>query len=377
MLDDANSLPHDSRLVAVRFRPAQLTKARELRGLTKSALAEKIGKTPSAITQFESGSARPDAETVSRLALALAVPTRFFARDPMGSALSIDSCHFRSLRSVSQYMRRQALRIGELCHEVSKLVESEGIQLPPDNISHLKCQIRSGDDIERLATDVRRAWGLGLGPIQKVIPLLESNGLRILPLADACADVDAFSTWVDGEPFAMLALQKPSSRIHFDAAHELGHLLMHEDVVPGSPELESQADEFASAFLLPQATYIQECPSRWSLAVFGALKQRWRVSIQALVVRAYRVGRLSLSSYRRAFVSLGQMNFRAREPGEWPLDRPAVLRQALELISDEISLARLADAVALNEAQLRQILRPIMSDGTESTLEPKIGPISP
>lgn len=377
MLDNLPSLPHDPRLVAILFRRGQLTRARELRGYTKTVLAERIGKTPSAVTQFESGAARPDGETVARLALALAVPTHFFARDALGGALDLSTCHFRSLRSVTQNRRRQALRIGELCHELSTILQSEGAQLPSDQISPLKRPVRTGLDIERLATDVRRAWGLGLGPIHQVIPLLESKGLRGLPLTDACAEVDAFSTWVDGEPLAMLALKKPPSRVHFDAAHELGHLLMHEDVTPGSPILESQADDFASAFLLPQTTYLQECPSRWGLPIFQALKQRWHVSIQALVVRAYRLEKLSVSSYRRAFVTLGHLNYRFREPDEWPLDRPTVLRQALELLSEEIPLSRLAKAVALNEAQLRQILRPILEDAVEPDTSASLGPGSP
>ena len=358
-----NELPDDPHLVALRFQPAQLTRARELRCLTKTALAERIDKTPSAITQFESGKVHPDGGTVARLALALAVPARFFARLSVVNATPLEACHFRSLRSVSQYLRRQAVRVGEIVQEVTLILEEEGVQFPDDGITALKSTVRSASDIEALAAEVRRHWGLGAGPIPEIIPLLESKGIRALPLVDACEAVDAFSAWVDGKPFVMLALDKPASRVHFDAVHELGHLLMHEDAVPGSPELESEADAFASSFLMPRETFLAECPSRWHFATFRALKRRWRVSIQGLVVRAYRLGRLSQSSYRRAFMDLGKLGMRMNEPDEWPLTEPAVLRRALELVTDDLPMSRIADTLGLHESNLIQLVEPIVARG--------------
>jgi hypothetical protein len=46
-------------------------------------------------------------------------------------------------------------------------------------------------------------------------------------------------------------------RGRFDAAHELGHLVMHghERPLPG-PEAEREANQFASAFLMPRADVV-------------------------------------------------------------------------------------------------------------------------
>ena len=367
MLDQLDALPQDPRLVAIRFQPPQLTRARELRGLTRVALASMIEKTPGAVSQFESGATRPDTQTIARLGLALGVPVAFFARQNVGSAICSDSCHFRSLRSVSQLSRRQAIRIGELGHDVLALLQSEGVELPRDQVSPLRSSPKSPEQNEELAAHVRRSWGLGLGPIHEVLPLLESKGLRVLPLTDACAEVDAFSTWAQGEPVALLSFAKPSSRIHFDAAHELGHLLIHDDVTPGSPVLEGEADAFASAFLLPRETFILECPQRWNLSVFRALKVRWRVSIQALVVRAYRLGKLSSASYKNAFIELGKLGYRQKEPDEWPLGRPVVLETALRLMGDDLPPARIARLLCLHEASFRQLLGPFWPNGDSST----------
>lgn len=349
-------------VAALRFCPVQLTRARELRGLTKTALAERIDKSPSAITQFESptSSVKPDAQTLAQVALALGLPVGFFARRPYVGRASLDSCHFRSLRSVGQARRRQALRIGELVQEVVCVLEEQGVEFPQDNLSPLRQSVRSADEIERLAASVRAHWGLGMGPLHAPVRLLEANGVRVLPLTDACDGVDAFSTWIGETPLVMLDLFRPASRIHFDAAHELGHLLMHEDVVPASVQAESEANRFAAAFLLPRETFLPECPGRWNLNVFLALKERWRVSVQALLVRGHKLGRISTSTYRRAFQILNRLGLRTRETGEWSFDRPQALKKAIALVEHDMPLSRIAERLTIHQAHLHGLLEPIL-----------------
>ncbi|HEY0714795.1 MAG TPA: XRE family transcriptional regulator [Polyangia bacterium] len=355
----ADSLPNDPHLVAIQFQPVQLKRARELAGYTKTELAATIAKTPSALSQFESGVIRPDAQTLASLSLALGVPVSFFARPSFGDQLDLDACHFRTLRSTSQHRRRQAVRIGELLDEVLRTVEKFGVSLPAERVSSLRRGVSSPEEIEQCAADVRRSWGLGMGPIPRPITLFESNGVRILPLSKACEEVDAFSLWRGPDPVVLLSLAKPASRVHFDAAHELGHLVMHDDVQPGSPEAESHADRFASAFLMPKETFLQEAPSRWSFPVFLALKKRWRVSIQAAVVRTYQLGHLSLASYRRAFMYLNHFQLRRQEPDEWILERPQVLRRALALVEKELPASALAAELGLHARFLNELLEPV------------------
>ena len=59
--------------------------------------------------------------------------------------------------------------------------------------------------------------------------------------------------------------EKPKGRIFFDMAHELGHIFLHPwseslDLI-GKEEFksrENQANRFASAFLLPKESFLQE-----------------------------------------------------------------------------------------------------------------------
>jgi Zn-dependent peptidase ImmA (M78 family)/DNA-binding XRE family transcriptional regulator len=359
-MDGDEGLIRDPHIAVLRFRPEQLTRGRELRGFTKTALATAVGKTAAALSQFESGANKPDARTLASLALALGIPVGFFARSPLGAPVRLEECTFRSLRSVSQYLRRQAVRSGELMHEVALLLEEEGVELPADQVTPLRDALRASDDIEVAAAELRRAWGLGPGPLTNPITLLESKGVWVLPLSAVCDDVDAFSMWQSQRPFVMLALHKPPSRVHFDAGHELGHLLLHEDAAPASPRAEREANHFAAAFLVPRETFLQECPRRWSFETFRALKRRWHVSIQALVYRAQELERLSTGSARRAFSELNRRGLRKRECDEWELARPTVLEQSLALVRDDLSLAALADRLGLHEAHLRELLEPVV-----------------
>lgn len=355
--------PSDPHLVALCFNRERLTSARELKGYTKAHLASLIQKTPSAITQFEAGVIQPDAKTVAGLSLALGMPTQYFARTSESHQISMEECHFRSLRSASQLQRRQSIRMGELAHEVVCFLEDEGVVLPQEQVTKLKEEIEFSADFESIALRVRNIWGLGAGPILEPIKLLESKGILVLPLPNSCREVDAFSTWINGRPVIMLAMHKSSSRTHFDVSHELAHLILHDDVKAGDPVCEKEADSFASAFLLPNISFLRECPRTWNINEFLALKKRWHVSIRALLYKAHKNDYLSVSSYRRANIDLNSRYGAASEPGEWDLVKPTVLRQAINIAEKEgISLDHISHAIGISQKNLLDIVRALEVD---------------
>lgn len=269
--------------------------------------------------------------------------------------MSIDACHFRSLRSASQRERKRLLATGTLLCDLLSFLE-ERVELPAEQISRVAESPHSTDDIESCAVRVRRAWGLGLGPIPNVVKLLENKGIVVAFIPDDCHEVDAFSAWHDGRPLVFLVKHKEStSRTRFDAAHELGHLVMHADVAAGSPELERQANRFASAFLLPRDSFLPECPRTLNWPLFYELKQRWKVSVAALLKRAHDLECLSEASYRRAFMHLNQTGERRREPHEPLAENATLITQAVEAIADEYQAEDLALALAMPSADFRAV----------------------
>jgi len=347
----------DIHLAAHLFNPVRLTLARELRGLTKAELAASVGKSPAELSQFEMGRHRPDSKTIAALTLALGVPLSFLVRQTATVPLSSDACHFRSLRSASQRERRKLLSMGTLLCDLIRLI-SEHIQLPKEQLSRFTQAPRSMDEIEKCAVQVRREWGLGLGPIPNITKLLEAKGVLVTVIPDGCAEVEAFSVWHDGKPIVFLVPDKTStSRVRYDAAHELGHLIMHADVAPGSPDAERQANRFAAAFMVPREPFLMECPRRLDWGHFYELKRRWRMSVAALVKRAFDLGALTEASYRRAFIHLNRTGERFQELDEPPVEQPELLLRSISLLSEDFSIEDLASRLGLSSSDLIWLVR--------------------
>ena len=132
-------------------------------------------------------------------------------------------------------------------------------------------------------------------------------------------------------------MKDSGSRVNFTGAHELGHLVLHQGVETGSRETEKQADRFASAFLLPARAFAKEFPRprgrSLDWALLTELKQRWRVSIQAMVRRAHDLKIIRASTYRLACQYASSRGWRRPtpgEPGEFKPDRPALLRECFD-----------------------------------------------
>ncbi|WP_155306497.1 helix-turn-helix domain-containing protein [Desulfosarcina widdelii] len=340
-----------------RLDPNRITFAREWRGLTKKELAKSIKKTPSAISQIERGLISPDLETFISISFSLKVPPSFFIERSVSSkSIDMSTCHFRSLRSTSQAMRRQSARKGDLWIDLIEILGSKGVIFPEEQISNFQVSSESDDHIENIAIDLRRHWKMGLGPIPNIVKLLESKGILVLPLHDAVEKVDAYSTWRGNQPCMFVSYQKSASRIRFDVSHELGHLAMHEDLVTGDAMAERQANRFAGAFLAPKESFLEECPRSWSYAAFARLKDRWKLSIQALLYRAKELGRISTSTHRRAMIQLSNAGMRKDEGDEWEKEKPVMVTQALELLKDQITLDELADKLSIYINDLRDIL---------------------
>jgi Zn-dependent peptidase ImmA (M78 family)/transcriptional regulator with XRE-family HTH domain len=342
----------DVNIAAHWFEGARLTLARELRGITRAELAERIGKTPSAVSQFEGGRSKPDPRTLAGISLALGVPLGFFVRQGK-PLLAVDSCHFRTLRSASQRERKRLLSVGTLLVELVNELETD-VEFPPEQVSMAGRTPSSLADIEACAAAVRAAWKLGQGPLPNVTKLLQSKGVVVCLVPPTCREVDAFSAWQDGRPLVFLVSDRQGARMRFDAAHELGHLVMHPDAAPGSPELEREANRFSGAFLIPRDPFLAEWPGWLNWEHLHEMKRRWKVSLAAIVRRAYDLGVLSEPSYRRANIALRQLGAEPFEPDQ---EAPDLLSKALGLFAEEVPLTELAERQGLSVQDIEALVR--------------------
>lgn len=319
------------------FNRHNLRTARELRGLTQTQLASCVGSVTSAsISQFEKGHARPSAATLEKLSQQLDVPVTFFAAPiTAGNDSDLDG-FFRSLRATAPRERRQARALVEVVRAVTLALESVAA-LPQLNLPRFPVTPDTdGDEIEDMAGRVRRYWELASGPIPDVIRCIERNGIITTRVQTNLEKVDAFCVPYRDRPIIVLGADKGlRDRSRFDAAHELGHLVMHSPSDEGSKTAEQQAHRFAAAFLMPATDIVHELPSKPDWPRLVELKTKWQVSIAALLMRAKVLNVMPPNAYTQAYKFMSMRGWRKAEPGRLGAPEAPVLLHAAVSVAEE------------------------------------------
>ncbi len=309
--------------------PARLTQARELVGQSKTEVAAALKVSGAAITQWESGVKRPTHENLAALSQHLGAPLPLFFRDLPPAMHLRGPLSFRAWQSAgTRQANRKATRLAELTAEIFDWLD-ERVTLPtpvlPPLLGEQGRGVDANVDVEAAAKATRQTWGLGERPLLKLGELLESRGVFLNPATFGDERFDAFSCVLGGRPFIFLGNEKQDrARSRFDAAHELGHLVLHRHLdaeklrEPAAHALaEAAASRFASAFLLPAATFAPDVRET-SLNGFLNLKPKWAVSVQSMVVRARELGLISPERCGELFKQMGWRRWRQAQ-GE-PLD---------------------------------------------------------
>jgi len=329
------------RLGVTGFQPERMRQARVGRGLTLSALAQLASLSAATVSRWESGQQKPEHDALARMAQQLNVPVAFLM-----SPLPIygdQPAFFRSRSTATKEAREIALTRLQWLNEVGVAIQ-EYIELPVVNLPLFdggNYLTLSESDIETIALACRKEWKLGLGPISDVSLVLENAGVVLVRESLGYINMDGLSKWfaTDGRPYAFLAADKANGvRFRFDAAHELGHLVLHRNTTGTDfhkryAEIEAQANRFAGAFLLPAESFAVEV-SRPSLDTFLALKKRWRVSIAAMIVRSHQLGIVDQDYATRLWKNYSARGWRRIEPmdADIPFEEARLMPRAVDML---------------------------------------------
>ena len=342
--------------VAVDFDPSRLSLARRLAGLQRTRLARSVDVTPAAITQYEKGQAKPTLPVLDGLATALNVSVEFFrAGGSLVPALPADGAHFRSLRSTTVSEREQALAFAELTLAVFAGVE-QYVEMPPPQVPALDVTPELDlAEVARLAQQTRHDMNVASGPVPHMVRLLEAHGVAVVQLDSDVRRVDAFSHQDGRRPLVLLNPDKQDkARSRFDAAHELGHLVMHHDTHAGSRLVEQQAHAFAAEFLAPAAELGRDLPTKLDWVALHNLKRRWGISLKALLVRAHTLGRISDTTYQRGMRQLSSWGHPERG-SLGPPETPVLLPRAVDLLGGQQFLDHFADEIGIPSMEVQRI----------------------
>jgi Zn-dependent peptidase ImmA (M78 family)/DNA-binding XRE family transcriptional regulator len=344
----------------------RLREARQVRGFRSNELAEILDISPQAISSYETGKKTPSPVIADALAEKLNVPPHFFTRPaPPEHGQPV---FYRSMSAATKQARERAewrLRwLESLARYVSASVEFPAVNLPEFDVSGNPLNL-SDQDIEDLAEDARKFWRMSDGPVANMVYLLENQGVIVARDALGNVTLDSLSVFSD-RPYVMIGTDKGTAvRWRYDAAHELGHLLLHRNlnpkslVKPGDFKLiEGQAHRFAAAFLLPMAPFAEDFFAA-SLDTLRAIKPRWRVSIAMMIMRARDGNLISDEVKRRLFINYSRRQWQRSEPLDDTLEPeiPGMMRKAVELTVTHgaQSGAGFAEDVALSPVDIESL----------------------
>jgi len=323
------------------FQSFRLTQAREALGLTKVALATLVNVSGATVTQWENGSQNPQEDKLQSLATSLGQSTHWFLRE--STTLDHTPYFYRSLSSATKTGRiatKTKLNwLIELSNVFQKYVDWPAINLPN---SSKQFNSLSDIDIELIAQDFRVNMNLGTGPIKDLTLAVESAGIVCARSEIGFDKLDGLSNWQHGfnRAYILLSSDKQNAiRSRFDLAHELGHMILHKNILIESlnstnhKEIERQADLFAGSLLMPAESFAKDI-RRPTLETFLTLKPRWKVSIAAMIFRAHQLDLINDLQKANLYKNLSSKGWRLKEPYDDQLipESPRLLSRAANML---------------------------------------------
>ena len=335
------------------FNPSRLTVARLRLGLTRPKLADASDVSLRSITDFENAIREPSHETLDKLSSALRVPLSFFERDDI-EPVPFTAVSFRKLSKATVARRDAVLASAALTLEFFAEID-ERFRLPEPSIPTF-------DKLspEQAADLVRHQWNLGGRPISNMLHLLESKGVRVATLNQDYDDIDAFCFYRDAIPYVFLNTSKSAERQRFDAAHELGHLVLHSEIEMErntSKEREAQANAFASSFLMPQDAVLNQTMASAGVDRILVARSFWKVSAMAMTHRLHELHLLTDWQYRSTCITLSERGYRRSEPGGTVRETSQLLRKVMYGPVARLKIRAAAAALDVEPADVREYVR--------------------
>jgi Zn-dependent peptidase ImmA (M78 family)/transcriptional regulator with XRE-family HTH domain len=306
--------------------PDMIVLARELRGVTQDELAAALGVTQATVSRYESGHIEVPPDHLRVMAGFLGRPESFFRwQERLYSASCMYHRQNRRLTAADVTMihakvnllRIRAARLLRQARVTSKYTFH---RLDPNKLG----------STEECARRLRQLWQLPTGPVRNVVKVIERAGGMVHRCPFGEVRVDGISQWPlddpDMPPIFFVHEDAPGDRERLTLAHEIGHIVMHHVVTEGDPE--DEANRFAAEFLMP-AREIGADLSNMTLPKAAAMKSYWKVSMQALIVHAHRLGKIDERTYKNLFIQMGRKGYRKCEPNPIPAEEPEMYRDVI------------------------------------------------
>ncbi|HEC2244723.1 TPA: ImmA/IrrE family metallo-endopeptidase, partial [Staphylococcus delphini] len=328
------------------FNGKRLKEARLYNKISITELAKQLNISKQMISKYENGITDPSAEKSLQLNGILGFPREFFYSEENFNFES-KGTFFRSRLTATkkskipaEYLLKYSIVVRDFLDQYVEF---------PELIDYGELVTDNNDiDIENITMQIRNNMELNDRPIEDMLEVVELMGIVAVKFGYDEDKVDAFSatTLLNGKKYFSIVTGNPRSfyRQQFSLAHELGHWILHNDYIPEElskeeyKEMEKEANEFASAFLLPKESFSNDLRNiTINIDNLLTLKSKWNVSIAAMIERGHQLGIINIHEKSRLYRYMSYHNLRNPEPldKETPCSEPLALSQSIELLIDE------------------------------------------
>jgi Zn-dependent peptidase ImmA (M78 family)/transcriptional regulator with XRE-family HTH domain len=304
--------------------------ARQRLGFTQKAAAMQLGVVQPLLSRFENGMAVPDEAFLLKACHVYNVPRPFFdIHDPVyGPPVSVHPMTRGASDVTSRDLDMITAELNIRLMHMRRFLE--GVDFEPTAVVPSLDIERYGKP-EKVAALLRAHWGVPSGPVKSLTQLLERAGVVVGFSKFGGASVSGVTFRAPGSPpIVLLNVLHSADRMRFTLAHELGHLVQHRFPTPA---MEEEANEFASAFLMPREEIQAAFRGRKvTLELLAALKPEWKVAMQALLMRASHLKLVTSNQARYLWQQISAHGWRTREPPEldFPRETPKVLSSIID-----------------------------------------------
>ena len=335
--------------------PDMVVLARESRGFTQSALAEKLTIPQTLLSRIEHGIKSEIPESIfNGLSEKLFYPKSFFYQNGHIMPISTQLQYRRRVNLKAQDQKRIEAEANIARLHIKKMLQDFNIET---NIKYFYLDEYNGSP-EAIAKAARLFWKVPRGRINNVTELLESNGIIVVSMNFNSPLVDGFSIY-DGKlpPQIFINNDVSGDRFRFTLTHELGHILMHNT---HTVTMEDEAHRFAAEFLMPEVEISAELQQNLDIPRLADLKQYWQVSMAAIAMRAKNLGKITDGQYRYLCMKMSSAGYRKREPVEIPQEKPKLLQSLVNSHLDQLgySIEDLSRILCINTDEFQSIYVP-------------------
>lgn len=346
--------------IADNVNPQMIMLARQARRFTQASLASEMKVAQATVSKIEAGILSPTDDDLRKLANILGFPPQFFTQSrpipgPGMSELFHRKRQRLGVKALNRVYANATIQIMNI-EDLLRSWEFSFNDIPNMPLEHYE------DNPEKIARTVRAMWQLPPGPVHNVTETIERFGCLVVADDFESDYIDGFSRCAyDTPPLIFMNSRLKPDRWRWTLTHELGHIIMHSAPQGEDHDIEREADRFAGEFLAPS---YEIKPQLYGLTIkkLPQLKRYWKISMQALLMRANHAGAINERQKRYMFMQLSKAGYRKREPAELdpPIETPEMLDRIITYHTNNLgySMDELLTVLRIEKPDFLQLFKP-------------------